>query len=156
MEDLQCTRASAHSRSSLVVPGLSFFSPAFDLLFSPFCAPRLLPVQLSFLRFGGGDGESSFCGTSFGVDTTSDAPAVRVLRNPVAGGPSSSVALASGRRSANAVWTDAECRRDRGQRWNDASCRNALHAASREPDVADCDVENAATLSSRPSAAGTV
>jgi len=101
-------------------------------------------------------GAVTFCGTSFGMDTTSDDLAVRVLRHPVAGGPCSSVALGSGRRSANAVWFDAECCRDRGQRWNDASCRNALHTSSRQPDVARCDVENAAAISSRPSAAGTV
>jgi hypothetical protein len=108
------------------------------------------------LAFGGVDSESSLSDTSVGVDTTSDGLAVRVLRNPVAGGPCSSVALGSSRRSANALWTDAECPSDRGQRGNDASCRNALHSASREPDVAGCDVENAAPISSRPSAAGTV
>jgi hypothetical protein len=69
--------------------------------------------------------------------------AVRVLRNPVARGSFSAVTLGSGRRLANALWTDAECPSDRCQRWKDASCRNVLHTASREPNVAGCDVENA-------------
>ena len=112
--------------------------------------------HLSFLGFGGVDDESSLSGTSVGVDTTPGHLAVRVLRNLVASGPCSAVSLGSRRRLANALWTDAECPRDRSQRWNDASCRNALHSASREPNVARCDVENAAATSSRPSAAGTV
>ena len=117
---------------------------------------RFLPVPLSFLRIRRVDGESSLGGTSVGVDTTSGDLAVRVLRNPVVGGPCSSVAVGSSRRSASALWTDAEWPGDRRQRRNDASCRIALHATSREPDVAGCDIENAAVISSRPSSAGTV
>ena len=102
------------------------------------------------------DDESSLSGTSVGVDATPVHLAVRSLRNLVVGGPGSAVTLGSRRRPANALWTDAECPRDRCQRWNDASRRNALHTPSREPDVAGCDVENAAATFGRPSAAGTV
>jgi hypothetical protein len=116
----------------------------------------LASCSLVCLRTRRGGRESSFFGASLSVDTTSDDLAVRVLRNPVAGGSCSSVALGSRRRSANAVWTDAECRSDRGQRWSDASCWNAFYTSSREPDVAGCDAENAAVLSSRPRVAGTV
>jgi hypothetical protein len=91
-----------------------------------------------------------------GVESTSCDLAVRVLRNPVARGPCHTVALGPGRRSANALWTDAECPSDRGQRWNDASCRVALHTASREPVVAGCDIAHAVAISSRPGAPRTV
>jgi hypothetical protein len=112
----------------------------------------MLAVHLSLICIRGVDGESSLSGTPVGVDTTSRDLAVRVLRNPVARGPCRTVVLGSGGRSANALWTDAECPRDRGQRWNDASCRHALHTASREPDVAGCDTAHSVAISSRPSA----
>lgn len=54
---------------------------------------RLLPVHLSVRRLGGVDGESSFCGASFSVGTTSDNLAVRVLRDPLAGRPGSSIVM---------------------------------------------------------------
>ena len=90
------------------------------------------------------------------MDTTSGDLAVRVLRNPVAYAPGSSVALGSGWRSASALWTDAQWTGDHRQRWHDARCRNALHSASREPHVASCDIEDAAAISGRPSAARTL
>jgi hypothetical protein len=90
------------------------------------------------------------------VDATSGHLAVRVLRNLMVGGPYCAVAVGSSRCLADALWADAECPRDRCQRRNDASRRNALHTASREPNVARCDVENAAATLGRPSAAGTV
>jgi len=102
------------------------------------------------------DDESSLSGTSAGVDTTSHDLAVRVVRNPVAGDPSSSLALGSSRRSADALWTDAQWRGDCRQRGNDARCWNALHTASCEPDVAGGDLENAAAISGRPSTVRTV
>ena len=105
---------------------------------------------------GGVNGEPSFSDTPVGVDSISGDLAVRILRNPVAHDPCSSVAVDSGRRPASARWTDAEWSGDRRQRWNDASCGNALHPASSEPDVASCDIEDAAAISSRPSATGTV
>jgi hypothetical protein len=102
------------------------------------------------------DDESSLSGTSVGVDATSGHLAVRVLCNLMVGGPYSAVTVRWGGRLANALWTDPERPRDRCQRWNDASRRNALHTPSREPDVAGCDVENAAATFGRPSAAGTL
>jgi Flp pilus assembly pilin Flp len=88
---------------------------------------------------GGVDGESSFRCTSVGMDAVSGDVAVRVLRDPVACGSGSSIALGSGRRSAHTVWTDAECPGDRRQCWSDARCRHALQPASCEPDVAGGD-----------------
>ena len=90
------------------------------------------------------------------MDTTSGDLAVRVLRNPVAYAPGSSVALGSGWRSASALWADAQWPRYHRQRWHDARCRNALYTASREPHVASCHIDNAAAISGRPSAVGTV
>ncbi len=119
-------------------------------------AGRLLPLTCPFSVSGGVDGESSFCGTSFGLDTTSDDLVVRVLRNPVASAPGSSVSLGSGWGSANALWTDAQCPGDRGQFRNDASCGNTLDTSSGEPSVAGSDVENAPTIPCGPSLAGTV
>ena len=117
---------------------------------------RLLPIRLYVLGLGGVDGESSFCGASFGVDTTSDDLAVRVLRNPLAGGPCGSVVLGPGRRFTNVVRADAERPRDRRECWSDAGCRHALHSASCQPDVASGNSENAASFSSGPSPVGTV
>ena len=116
---------------------------------------RLLPFTC-LLRIRRVDGESSLSSTSVGMDTTSGDLAVRVLRNPVAYAPGSSVALGSGWRSASALWTDAEWPGHRRQRWHDASCRNALHPASRQLHVAGSDIENAAAIFGRPSAAGNV
>ena len=105
---------------------------------------------------GGVNGEPSFSDTPVGVDSISGDLAVRILRNPLAHDPCSSVAVDSSWRPASARWTDAERSGDRRQRWNGARCGNALHPASREPDVASCDIEDAAAISSRPSAAWTV
>jgi hypothetical protein len=113
------------------------------------------PSHVLFV-FGEVDGESSICGTSFGLDTTSDDLAVRVLRNPMASAPCSSVTLGSCWGSANALWTDAQCPGDRGQFWNDACCGNTSYTSSGEPSVAGSDVGNASTITSRPSVARTV
>jgi len=55
-------------------------------------APRLLSLPLS-VDLAGVNCESSFCCTSFGVGTTSDNLAVRVVRNPMAGSSCSSIVL---------------------------------------------------------------
>ena len=46
------------------------------------------------------------------MDAVSDDLAVRVLRDPVASGSGSSIALGSGWRGAHTVWANAECPRD--------------------------------------------
>jgi hypothetical protein len=102
------------------------------------------------------DGESSHSGTSAGLDTISSHLAVRVLRNSLAGDPFSSIAVGSGWCSAGTLWADAERPGDGRQRGNHASDRDALHSATREPDVARCDTEHAATIFGRSGAARTV
>ena len=126
------------------------------LVFKLPLARRLLPRVCPISVGGGVDSEFAFCGASFGLDTTPDDLAVRVLRNPVAGAPSGSVILGSGRSSANALWPDAKCSGDRGQCWNHASRRNAANTSTGEPGVASRYVGNAPGISRRPGVAGTV
>ena len=126
------------------------------LVFELPLAGGLLPWACPFSVSGGVDSEFAFCGTSFSLDTTSDDLAMRVLRNPVASAPCNPVTLGSAWGSANALRTDAQCPGDRGQFWNNASCGNTLDTSSGEPSVAGSDVENAPTITSRPSVAGTV
>ena len=120
------------------------------------CISARFGTAFAVFEVGEVGGASSLFGASFSVGTTSDDLDVRIVCNLVVGGPCSSVTLGSCRRPADAVWANAECLGDRCQRWDDARCRNTLYASSCKPDVAGCDIEHAAAISSGPSAAGPV
>src|SRR4029077_4665898 len=95
-------------------------------------------------------------GTSVSVDGTSSDLAVCILRNPVARVACGWISVGSDRRSANALRTRDECLSNGHQCRVDARGRNAVHSASCEPDVAECDVSNADATTGRLSRARTV
>ena len=89
------------------------------------------------------------------LDTISRDLAMRVLRYFMARGSVRAIACRTGR-SLIAVWTDAECVRDRGQRQTHAGSRNDVNRPASQFNMGGSNPEYIADFSGRSGTARTI